>query len=117
LKIAVITKTQQELGSVALHHYCRFFAANFAWFVCCCSVSRLALKDFFEIHSRSINCETHRGLPGFVRRVSIYQCAKAHRRIQNIQLRLLKSFTNKQQSQNMEKLPYIVSLSLYFAIS
>jgi hypothetical protein len=61
--------------------------------------ARLALKDFFE-----------KGLP------SINQCAKAHRRIQNIQLRLLKSFGNKQQSQNMEKLPYIVSLSLYFAI-
>jgi hypothetical protein len=61
--------------------------------------ARLALKDFFA-----------KGLP------SINQCAKAHRRIQNIQLRLLKSFANKQQSQNMEKLPYIVSLPLYFAI-
>ena len=46
-------------------------------------------------------------------RESINQCAKAHRRIQSIQLRLLKTFANKQHSQNMEKLPFIVSLSLF----
>ena len=46
-------------------------------------------------------------------RESINQCAKAHRRIQSIQLRLLKSFANNQHSQSMEKLPYIVSLSLF----
>ncbi len=45
--------------------------------------------------------------------VSINHCATAHRRIQSIQLRLLKSFANKQHSQNIEKLPYIVSLSLF----
>ena len=46
-------------------------------------------------------------------RVSINQSgsAKAHRRIQSI--RLLKLFANKQHSQNMEKLPFIVSLSLF----
>jgi len=54
-----------------------------------------------------------RGLLPSVLRVSTNQCAKAHRRIQNIQLRLLKSFANKQHSQNMDKLPYIVSLSLF----
>jgi hypothetical protein len=45
----------------------------------------------------------------------VQSACKRHRRIQSIQVRLLKSFANKQQSQNMEKFPYIVSLSIYFA--
>ena len=43
---------------------------------------------------------------------TINQCAKRGR-IQRIQLRLLKSPANKKHSLNMEKLPYIVSLSLF----
>ncbi len=93
----LLTKTKQELGSVALPHPHLWVSPTFA-------PSRFFWDDD----------QMQDGLLPSVLRDDQSVCKSASRgRIQRIQLRLLKSPANKKHSLNMEKLPYIVSLSIF----